>query len=292
MTYGRKLELNVGGVQIKHESSADLRVSFDIQRDRSRDPNAALISIWNLAESTRDAFENLGRVLCTLDAGYLDDGAHNIFTGVLLDISSEKDAGGFRTDLTLGDDKEQRAANAHTHRTFPEGMPVSQVLRELVKACGLEGGNISEASSRARLAGSAELQRPWLASGQALNELQHFCRALGFNWTLQDQAVLFTGLSRGSFGRGPLFDASNLFQAPQYDAEGNIAVSSWLVPELMPGRPFQVDYGNTNAAFVASQTQHVGDTHGSDWYIAAVGEPFDQSISKGLIVDGKSQGKT
>lgn len=286
MSYGRRLTLDVGGVRIEHSGTGGLRVAFEVERDKSRDPNSASVTIWNLAPATREAFEDSPRLFCELSAGYADQSVASLFRGVLLDVENIRDGSSFATTLTLGDDGEAKTALRRIHRTFPAGMLVSTVLRELVKATGLKGGNLEQASGRARLAASAELPRAHLATGSALGELAHFSRSLGFEWTIQDQEIVFLGLGKGTAGSGPLITSSNVEGSPALDGEGNVSFDTRLIPDLIPGRPFRLETERVSGLFVATRTKHMGDTHGGDWSIGVAGEPFESSIARGLVVNG------
>lgn len=287
MSYGRRLNIKVGDVEIVNEDSRDLRVAFDVSRDKSRDPNAAVFTIWGLADSTRQKFEEVGRAFAECEAGYADESVHNIFSGVLLDVRTDKDSDGGRfVELSLGDDADEKTVIRRIHRNFGANTPVSTVLRELVRATGLEADGLSRVAGTARIDGKITLDIPWLATGQALSELHHFTRSAGIRWSIQDQKISFFGVTPPDFKQGPLFTDENMFPGVQVDAEGNISLASTLVPELRPGKAFRVESEKATGNFVATQTQHVGDTRGTDWSIAVVGEPFDTSVRKGLVVNG------
>lgn len=286
MSFGRRLTLDVGGFRIRHAGPRDLRVAFAVERDKSRDPNAAVVQVWNLAPETRAELIEKPRLFCKLSAGYADEGEHVIFVGVLLHVESRRDGASNVTEMHMGDESEQRTALQRIHRTFPAGTPVATVLRELVKATGLEQGNTAAASIEARIAGSLGLPRPYTASGQALSELNAFARALGFDWTIQDRKVFFTGLSSGVLGTGPVLRAdTGLEENPTVDGEGRVSVLTWMIPDLLPGHPFSIQSETLRGLYVADTTRHFGDTHGADWSVAIEGVPFEQFISRGLKVN-------
>lgn len=286
MTFSRRLTLDIGNARIKHDSSASLRVSFSIERDKSRDPNSAEIQIYNLAPSTRSQLSEKPRVACRLSAGY-DGSEADLFLGVLLHVVHVKEGTDWITSCLLGDEDESRTALRRIHRTFPKGTPNATVLSELVKATGLKQGNTGEASVEARLIGKLTLPRPWLATGSALGELNAFARSLGFDWTIQDGAVLFTGLSAGTAGTGPLISAATGLEAtPSVDADGIVTATSRLIGDLVPGRPFQLDSQAVSGLYIAQKTKHVGDTHGAEWSVTVEGVPFAAQVKKGLIVNG------
>lgn len=284
MSYGRICTLKIGTYLIQHRSSVDLRIAFQVNRDKTRDPNDATISVWNLSPETRGRLEDTPRLFCELSAGYEDDGEHRIFSGVLLGAESVRDGAGWVTTMELGDDGETPSALATIARTFPEGMQISTVLLELVKACGLETTGLSSVSSYARLAGSATLPRPWPASGQALGALHSFCRSLGFQYTIQDQKVVFLGLGSGVGGSGPLIRSENIEGPVALDAEGTVSFTCRMLPDLVPGSGFRLDCEKVQGDYAAIVTKHVGDTHGAPWSVVVEGDPLDRVKTKGLRV--------
>lgn len=284
MSYGRICTLRIGEYEIRHRSSLDLRIAFSVDRDKTRDPNAAMVSVWNLSPETRGRLEDTPRLFCELSAGYQDEGEHRIFSGVLLGADSSRDGAGWVTTMELGDDGETPSALATIARTFPEGMQIATVLSELVKACGIKTTGLSSASSYARLAGSATLPRPWTASGQALGALHAFCRSLGFQYSIQNQAVVFLGLGRGTSGSGPLIRSENIEGPVTIDAEGTVAFSCKMIPDLVPGSPLRLDADRVQGDYAAIVTQHTGDTHGAQWSVLVEADPLDRVKTKGLRV--------
>ena len=224
-------------------------------------------------------------MFCELEVGYADEGSHNIFRGVLLDVQSMREGPEFVTTVTLGDDGEQKTAGLRIHKMFPKLTPIASVLGDLVKATGLEGGDLATASAKARLAASTTLQRPFLASGQALGELHAFTRSVGLEWSLQDQKIVFAGLGPGGSGSGPLIQGQNVAESPTTDAEGSVTFVSRMIPDLVPGRPFKLDTESTQGLYVCTESRHFGDTHGADWSVEVTGDPFSVSVDRGLVVN-------
>lgn len=284
MSYGRSIVLRIGDREIVSRGGGDLRVHFDVRRDKSRDPNDATIQIWNLAATTRAEFEKRARLFCELRAGYEDESIHRVFSGVLLDVVTTYEGPDVITTCTLGDDAAKLAAAvARLHRTFPTGTPVGAVLRELVKATGLGPGNLPQFEQQARLNKSQTLQRPWSTNGSALQELHTFARSLGWQYTIQDQSVQFLGVEPPS-GSGALITSQNA-QTPTRDAEGTISFTCRLIPELIPGSPVRLDMRDIKGDFAVIQTRHYGDTHSGDFAIDVQADPFSRIISKGLRVN-------
>jgi hypothetical protein len=284
MSYGYSAELLLGDLKISFGGPSDLRMSFDVKRDKSRDPNDATIRIWNLAPATRAKLESTPRVFADLKAGYRDSGVFGIFSGVLLGVESSRDDGGFVTEITLGDDAKARAALNRVHRVFPAGTAVEAVFRELIKATGLQPGNFSQAAAELRIQGHATLPRAWSAAGSALNELQIFARSAGIQYTIQDQQVLLLGVKSSALG-APLLRGENVLGIPTTDAEGIVSCTSRLIPDLIPGLAFRLETEEVKGDYAAISSRHYGDTHGNDWNIDVQGMPFALLKTKGLKIN-------
>ncbi len=284
MSFGRKAVLVIGDKEIRSDASLDLRIAFDVLRDKSRDPNDATIQVWGLSEATRAQFEEAARIPCDLSAGYADEGISRIFSGVLLDAVSVKEGADWVTTFSLGDDGPAKAALKRVQRRFGVGTPVATVLRELVKATGLGPGNTTIAARDARLGGGAQLTRPWTASGSALQALQSFSRSIGLSYSIQDGGVLFLGVAPALLGRGPVITGDNV-QAPTLDANGAATFVCRLLPDLIPGMPLRLDTDRVKGDFAAISTQHFGDTHGADYSVKVTADPISRIMKEGLRVN-------
>ncbi len=285
MSFQRICTVRIGSVEIVHRSSEDLRIAFDISRDKSRDPNSGMVSIWGLAKTTSAELERNPRLFCELSCGYADEGESRIFTGVVLGAHTMREAdGGWVTTAELGDDAEIKSSIAMIARTFPTGTPFATVITEIVKAAGLKTKGIASLNSYARLAGSATLPRPWPAFGQALGCLHSICRSLGFQYTIQDQEVIFFGLGKGIGNSAPVIRSENIHGSVSIDAEETISFSCGMIPDLVPGKALRMDARDISGDYVAISTKHTGDTHQGDWVVSVEADPFSKVKTKGLRV--------
>ena len=284
MSFNRRAELTVGDAKIFGGEFGQLRMAFQVSRDKSRDPNDATIQVWNLSPSRRAAFEGAERIACELKAGYEDESIHRIFSGVLLDATSEREGPDWVTTFSLGDDGPEKAVTQRIQRKFAAGTEVSTVLRELVRATGLKPGNLSAAVKEARFGGATTLTRPWTAGGAALGELHAFARSVGLQYTIQEGEVRFLGFEPPNNGRGPIITGENV-QPPSIDAEGNVKFVCRMLPDLVPGVPVRLDTQKVSGDFVALKTQHVGDTYGSDWAVDVLCAPISAIISQRVKIN-------
>lgn len=276
MSFGRSVKFRVGGVEYLSEKGDDLRMTFDVARTKSRDPNEATLQLWGLSEATRRSFEKEPRQFCEIFAGYRDETVDRIFSGVLLE-SSVSIGVDTVTTLTMGDDAKQKAINVVMSRRFPSGTSHLTVIRELAKALGFEFENVSQFASEAKLEGSDVLDRSWTVQGSVLQALHTFTRSLGYQYTIQNRSVVLIGL-RPVGSKGPLITGDEC-ESPSINAEGTVSFTCRLKPGLVPGTAFKLDTAEVKGDFVAVSTRHSGDTHSGDFIVQCEGDPVSKILS-------------
>ena len=280
MSFGRVVKFRIGSTEYLSEKGDDLRMSFDVVRTKSRDPNEATLRVWGLNEASRNRLEAEPRQFCEIFAGYSDETIDRIFSGVLLESSSSVGVDVITT-LTMGDDAKQKAVNVVLSRRFPSGTPHLTVIRELAKALGFSFENIAQFTSEAKLEGSAVLSRSWSVQGSVLQALHTFARSLGYQYTIQNRSVVLIGL-RATETRGPLIKGDEC-EAPSLDAEGTVKFTCRLKPGLMPGTAFQLDTEAVKGSFIAVSTRHSGDTHAGEFVVECEGDSISKVLKNKVV---------
>jgi hypothetical protein len=278
MAFGRAVRVRIGSIEVDSTDSLEsLRVAFNVKRDKSRDPDSAELVLYNLSANTRSSLDGKERLLARIEAGYRDEGVKQIFFGYLHDVVHEKDDTEWVTRISIADDgKDKRSKVVRVNRSFAKNTSVGQVLKTLVKATGIPEGNLAQFAAVARLRGSPLLPRAWNAAGQALEELNGFCRSMGWEFSIKEGAFQFLEIGAPLLGTGPLiYKASGMIGSPSVDADGNISVVSLMLPDIRPGQAFVVQSDvNGSGQYFATAVEHMGDTHGKDWYAKIEGQPL------------------
>lgn len=291
MALGRAVQIQLGSISIDTtDADETLRCAFNVKRDKSRDPDAAEIVIYNLSSATRSQLDGNERIVCSVSAGYRDDDVSQIFFGYLHHVQHAKESVDWVTRVSLADDGEKdRAKLKRIRKTFPKNQAIAQVLKTMVKATGIPEGNMGLFASRARMRGLPLLPRAWHANGEAVGELAVFARSMGWEFSIKEGAFQFLEIGTALLGTGPLISkATGMIGAPTLDADGNVQVKSLLLPDVRPGQAFVVQSEiNGSGQYIATAVEHSGDTHGQDWYVTIDGQPLKPGFKPpaGLVIN-------
>lgn len=276
--FRRSFRVTVGSKQFGSANELrPLRFAFSVERDHTKVPNNASVTLWGLNDDTRAELEERsatpGGVPVRVEVGYGTD-LGQIFLGGLRRVASWRDAPGWVTEVS-GGDGEHEIVTAKVSQTFKAGTPVSSVLAALVKALGTGVGNLSSLSATGFDAGGTTLQKDLAMRGDAAQALEQFCRSLGIRWSIQD-GVFFAAKVGDAFapGKGPLLTpGTGLLETPGVDKDGKVSGLCLMNTDLLPGRVFRVESDRITGNFVAEQTHHFGESSGQEWYTEFVGTP-------------------
>ena len=246
-----------------------LRVSFDVERTITGEPNTARVAVWNLADSTRaqvgreyDAF--------VLEAGYGEpDGRVGIlFAGQVRDVAhSRRPDGSVVTEFSCGDGDValQRATLA---TALPAGAALTDAVKQLHDALGLDRGewDVPELT----------ITRPLQLVGSARDALDELGRSHGFYWSVQNGALDIRRADRAGAGVVHLAAHTGLVDVPVFTDDG-AEITCALDPALKPGHAVAVSSalaGLDRAAYRVAALTHSGDTHGGRFVSTIRGEPM------------------
>lgn len=262
--FNRQWALTIGDRQW-----TDLRVVFEINRNLSKRPDPAQITIYNLAEQTRSGFNGGEQV--RLVAGY-SDAAGLIYSGTLTQITPNRDGADYAVSLTCRDG--DAAVRATIRQSYVSGAPLSVVVGNLVSAMGLTLG----AGAAEQLAGKST-RGPIAHVGYANDKLEEALVPYGLRYTLNDgtvqiieedgataeEAVLLSP-DTGLIGLPePMTDKS----PPKGQKAKRLRLTSLLQPGLMPGRRVALQGVPYAGVYRVDRLIHKGDSHGQDWYSVA-----------------------
>lgn len=302
--FQRAYRLNIGSVEIDARDGVgldSLRIAFSVQRDVTRHPNNAEISVYNLTPSHRAALAKQPSVRVRLEAGYVGD-LGVVFDGDLRSARTQKEGADFITRASGGDGLTQ-CRTARINRTFAAGTPVSTVLAALAKSLGVGVGNLKDFGGVSLANGSKTLTRSLTLSGATFDELEHVTRSCGLRWSVQDSALQIREVGQPVGDRqGPLLRAdtgligqvsvetvvagaesvkglvkTNKKLTGEGFTAGTVKVSGLclLRPDLIPGVPFRVESDVFTGNLVCVATVHAGDSHSTDqWCVEWTGRPY------------------
>lgn len=282
---GGSISINPGGVSL-HE----IKIKFSVSKGVSSTQNSAEISIWNLAEKSRNA---LGKELddITLEAGYLPpEGGGNvgiIFKGQIRDVEHKRDGPDIITTIYCGDgDKAIR--NAVLGKTYPKGTPVKDVVEDLYKELEAEGVTRGEWKFPDDL---PDFKRPYTVCGTCKRELDTLSRGRDFYWSLQNETMEIIPGNGYVGGIVLLSPETGLIDTPTITDNG-VKAKALLNPEIRPNRRVRIEsqtleMNAENGEYRVSECTFAGDNREGDFTVSLTGE----SVKGGKVDEGKWKDK-
>lgn len=253
------------------------RVSFRVEKQLKATPNVCECSIYNLSPTQRAQIEELRPkkddprgIPLLIEAGYKDAGLSQIWLGDLRTVYSEREGGPnsatWVTKIESGGHglaKKSPIAVAYGPGTAPD-----IALRAIVKALGIDEGNVAAAAIKLRQAGGAALfPQRLVLSGSALRQLDLFCQSAGFEFSIQDQAVQILDrdglLSQKAIS---LTSKTGLIESPSVDPLGVLTCKTLMQP-LRCGSLIVLDTSSVKGNYRVRKAVWEGDSHGQPWYI-------------------------
>lgn len=269
--FNRSFALNLGGKLIASETNDaranhPLRVVFNIERDLSREANAAEISVYNLSEASRSKIaDRLIRIV--LDVGYTDR-MSTIFDGRLEYGSTVKDGADWVTTFESTDGGPETRAG-RINLSFQPGISVQDVIKKAAESMGVGIGNVVDKVKAGNLRGALqEFGNGIVMSGGATSQFDKMSKMLGYEWSIQDGQIQLLELNGvvDLTESIKLTSTTGLIGSPQSGDDGVVEVKALLVPSLTPGRRVQVQSREVDGFFRINRTVFSGDTRGGDWY--------------------------
>ncbi len=302
--FGRSYRIGIGDVEVKMiDEPVGLRVTFDVERDKSRFPNTAELTIANLSEKTREHLETMaaGRwaglsrksqkallksrpdllaeqgITVKIEAGWAKD-VQPVFLGALRECSSYREGATWITKAAMADG-EKHLKLAMIYKSFPKGTPVASVLSSLADALKIGKGNVDRIIPALGRQKFSVLQGPLVLVGPVAEELDDICRSCGLEWSIQDGVLQVAELGEAANvgGKSPnLSPSTGLIGTVDVDSDGIVSGACLLRPDLIPGRAFRIDCKKVTGNFRCLTSKHTGDSHasGANWQTTFTGDPL------------------
>ncbi len=243
-----------------------LRMSFKVEKTLTKNPNTCELTITNLSAERRAQLQKHG-VRVILRAGYKETVAQ-IFSGDARTIDHSHDKASWHTKIQCGDG-ERAFQFARFSETYAPGARVSDVIRDVATALGLDVGN-AVAQTRALTGPLDSFVTGYVAHGRASNVLDELLRSVGLTWSIQDGALQVLSSTEAVPGEGLLISASSgLVGSPEYgnpEKKGGPApliVKSLLQPTARCGALIALESESHRGTYRITKLSHSGDTAGT-----------------------------
>ncbi|WP_249278495.1 phage protein [Bordetella genomosp. 2] len=266
------------------EITQPLRITFEIEKTTSEQPNPHKIRVYNLAAATRRAIEEPD-LRCVLYAGYAEEhGPILMAAGAITFAYTAYDGPDVFTELEVRDGYVEIRDTAVSLGYGP-GARASVIVREIARQMGLPLILEDDAPDRTWAHGFSFY-------GPARQALHKVVAGTGLEWSIQNQQLQV--IARGGTTRRQavvLAADSGLLGYPERTREGarekakvkdrdtgeirqivsaqqqreGWRVSSLLLPSINAGDLVKLESRSVQGFYRADGVRHVGDSAGGDW---------------------------
>jgi hypothetical protein len=260
--FDRRYELQVEDLLI-----TSMQVKFEVKRSLSaKTANSSEVTVYNLGEDTRRRLHAMRSVFVSLSAGYAQ-GTSLIHRGDIREAWSSRDGNDWVTTIS-SDDGAAARKKQRINKSFPAGTSVQTVILECARALQVGLGNAQQKAATAKLwnTSPASFSTGYVASGDALSQLDRVCRSCGLEWSIQDNQLQLLDRGRPLLEDGILLSArSGLVDSPELGKGGVVRCRTLMVPGLYPGRRVKLQSRYVQGVFRIETTHHRGDFEGDEW---------------------------
>jgi hypothetical protein len=253
-------------LQVEDLLITQVNVSFEVKRSLSaKVANSAEFKIYNLNDDNRKKLQGMQDVFVSFEAGYTQ-GQSLIFRGELREAWSVKERNEWITTVTSATALKKRK-KARVNKSFPPGTSVATILTACAKALGVGLGNVDKKAATAQLwnVKPASFSTGYVASGDALSQLDRVCRSCGLEWSIQDNQLQLLDRGRALQESGIILSqSSGLVGSPELGKGGVVRCTTIMVPGLYPGRRVELRTHHVNGVFRVETTHHRGEFMGRD----------------------------
>ncbi|WP_029046248.1 hypothetical protein [Cupriavidus sp. amp6] len=266
------------------EIAPPIRITFEVDKDASEQPNPHKIRIFNLKPETRRSIE-VPDTRCVLYAGYAEeDGPVLMAAGAVTFGYTYFDGPDVVTELEVRDGYVEVRDTA-VSLGYGAGASAKRIVSDIAKQMGLPLIMADDAPERT-------WQNGFSFYGPARQALHKVVQGTGLEWSIQNQTLQVVP-KRGTTKRQAVVLAadSGLIGYPERTREGarekarvkdertgkraNLVsaaqqrdgwrVKSLLLPQINPGDPVKLESRSIEGFYRAESVKHTGDSEGGDW---------------------------
>jgi hypothetical protein len=257
------------------------RVAFRVEKSLKPEPNTCELQVWGLNEDQRAGLEELQPkkeskrgIPVRIEAGY-KGGASLIWLGDLRTAVSVKEGPDWVTALSSGDG-EKAYQSARVALSYGPKTPIDTALRAMVRALGVDEGNVSQVAAQLRLRGVGKLlSQGAVISGPAARQLTDWARAADLEWSIQDGAIQFVDRGKALLGKAVRITSdTGMIGSPTVDNDGVLTVTVLMMPDVKPGTLLVVDSRRIKGNYRVEQATWDGDSFGGSWQITLTASRF------------------
>ncbi len=255
--FGRDWNVTIGDVDV-----SDLACDFRVKKTLIAQPNTAELVVRNLSTATRAKLTTPRRIGVRIEAGYVGS-ISQIYLGEVRSVSpGSVDGPDTICELTSAD-SELAMQVGRLSVPVGAGAAPSTVLGAIVRALGVDAGNVSDVAGRLAKEGRLVWRRDTVLVGNAARIATDVCRMCGCEWSIQDGAMQILDLSTPLKVHPYILSSdSGLVGSPKVDQHGIVSASALMLPNLRPGMPVQFDAKFVKGTYRVIECNYQGSTWG------------------------------
>jgi hypothetical protein len=260
---------------------SNLRIKFTVKKTDAQTPNTAEIQVWNLAEDTANRVKKeFTRV--TLEAGY-EGNVALIFNGNVKRISKGKENGVDSYIMIHAGDGDEAYNYSVINTTLASGATQNDQVNAAVNSMSSRGVSAGAIPNL----GAERLARGKVMYGMSRDYLRQSSETTGSTWSIQDGKVQYVGLTDVLPNQAVVLNSnSGLIGSAEQTTQG-IKAKCLLNPMLKIASKVSINEDDISEekggqseegekkkpAEIAADglyrllaVEHVGDTHGNEWF--------------------------
>jgi hypothetical protein len=250
------------------------RIAFRVEKSLKPEPNKCECVIYNLNAKHRAQIAELRPkegdargIPVMIEAGYKAGGVGLIWLGDLRTTDSTHPGPDWVTKIETGDGESAKKSSVSV--AYGPGTTPDIALRAVVRALGIDEGNVAAAAIKLRQAGAALFPQRAVFSGNAARQIDLICQSAGLEWSVQDGAVQI--LERGALlgtKAIKLSTRTGLVESPSVDHKGVLSFKMFIQPGVKCGSLIVLDSKAARGNYRITKAVWEGDTHAQPWYIS------------------------
>ncbi|EPR6388085.1 phage protein [Providencia stuartii] len=256
--FGRQLKLVIGNTKESLEIT-NLRVTFEVKKTLTPEPNPAVIRIYNLNASHRNLLTSKEFNRASLSVGYEE--LRQIYAGDIVEANTIRDGEDFITELICGDGFKAYTSSM-VNKTLSAGKSDAEILRENTQAMGVETGVIDLPKDR-------QLPRGKVMFGDPRELLHKIAKNNNAQWSIQDgqMTVLPKDKVLADNEGFVLSQETGLIGSPEKTDKG-LQLTCLCNPALRIGGFVRVQsiMNEYSGDFKITELSHAGDFMNDQWY--------------------------
>lgn len=266
--FGRQLKLVIGSDKESLEIT-NLRVTFEVKKTLTPEPNPAVIRIYNLNDSHRNLLTSKEFNRVSLSVGYEE--LRQIYAGDIVEANTLRDGEDFISELICGDGFKAYTSSV-VNKTLSAGKSDAEILKENTQSMGVETGVVDLPKDR-------QLPRGKVMFGDPRELLHKIAKNNDAQWSIQDgqMTVLPKDKVLADNEGFVLSQETGMVGSPEKTDDG-LSLACLCNPSLRIGGLVRVQsiMSEYNGDYKITELSHEGDFLGDDWYsqITCIGGRF------------------